>query len=270
MKTTILAFLFIIPIIFSNAFAQNRALINTYQGELEKAYKNKSVLQLNAFLTKWAQDVKPNFPTNNYPNDTIRNIHEIYQAFYKPFDLLKLGDWEWGNELNSNSQFALIQHRLYYKIVSLDSLREGKNKFKFEVEKENILKEDSIISFRPNLVFDNQKALYLTPEYKIALNKFLGTKSTKFGKPGIMHVSRSKKQSEKRYTFIRPYLPILHGHWGRYWHFETAPRIYGFYISKTFDQAKILYVVGYQGGETFMIKVNNKWLIKESKPTWIE
>lgn len=270
MRTIIFAFLFITEIIFSNIFAQNQVIIDSYQKELEHAYKNKSTSELNIFLTKWNNSLKPNFPTNNYNNDTIRNIHEIYREFYKPFDLLKLGDWEWGNKLNSNSKFALIQHRLYYNIVSLDNLREGENKFKFEVKKEDILKADSIIGFRPNLTFENHKILYLTPEYKIALNKFLGTQSGKFGKPNIMHVSRPRKQSEKRYQFIRPYLPILHGHWGGYWHFETAPRIYEFYMNKTFDQAKILYVVGYQGGEAFLIKKDAKWILKESKATWIE
>lgn len=85
-----------------------------------------------------------------------------------------------------------------------------------------------------------------------------------------MSVSRPKKQSQKRYSFIRPYLPILHGHWGDYWNIETSPIIYGFYLSKNLDQAKILYIVGYQGGETYLVKENGKWIIKESKATWIE
>lgn len=256
--------------IFSNLAAQNRALAKEYQKELESAYKKNSDSLLEKFLTKWSNDLKPNFPDNSFANDTIKNVYEIYTEFYKPFDLLKLGNWEWENELNSKSKFALVQNKLYYSIVSLDSLNESKSKYESEIKKEQIIKKDSIIDFRPKLSFENHNILYLTPEYKTALNKFLGTQSTKFGKPNIMSVSRPKKESEKRHKFIRPYLPVLHGHWGGYWNIETSPTIYGFYLNKNLNQAKILFVVGYQGGESFLEKENGKWVIKESKTTWIE
>ncbi len=254
----------------SNLIAQNRDLIDQYLKELETSYKQKSNSKLENFLNNWNYDLKSNYPNDKIPNDTIKIIYDVYNEFYKPFDLLELGNWEWGNELNSNSRFALIQNKIYYNIVSLDSIKSGENKYKFEIEKEQILKKDSIIDFRPKLFFENHKVLFLTPEYKIALNKFLGTQSTKLGRPNIMSVSRPKKQSQKRYSFIRPYLPILHGHWGDYWNIETSPIIYGFYLSKNLDQAKILYIVGYQGGETYLVKENGKWIIKESKATWIE
>jgi len=255
---------------FSNIISQNRILIDQYQKELETSYKQKSNSRLENFLNNWNYDLKSNYPNDKVPNDTIRVIYDIYKEFYKPLDLLKLGNWEWGNDLNSNSRFVLIQNKIYYNIVSLDNINNSENEYKFEIKKEQILRKDSIIDFRPNLIFENHKVLFLTPEYKIALNNFLGNQSTKFGKPNIMSVSRPKKQSQKKYNFIRSYLPILHGHWGGYWNIETSPTIYGFYLNKNLDQAKILYVVGYQGGETYLVKENGKWIINESKATWIE
>lgn len=159
----------------SNLIAQNRDLIDQYLKELETSYKQKSNSKLENFLNNWNYDLKSNYPNDKIPNDTIKIIYDVYNEFYKPFDLLELGNWEWGNELNSNSRFALIQNKIYYNIVSLDSIKSGENKYKFEIEKEQILKKDSIIDFRPKLFFENHKVLFLTPEYKIALNKFLGT-----------------------------------------------------------------------------------------------
>ncbi len=60
----------------------------------------------------------------------------------------------------NNSKFALIQNKIHYQIVDLDSVKEGKNKFKFEIEKSQILKKDSITDFRPTISFEITKKFY--------------------------------------------------------------------------------------------------------------
>ena len=246
---------------FNSIKSQNLNL----EKELEYAYNKKSSEKLEEIFIKWNYDLKPNYIDDNYPNEIIKSVYEVYAEFYKPHDLLKLGDWEWGNELNSKSKYVLIQNRIDFKIYDSDNIEKIA-----ENEKTISFKKDSIINFRPKLNIENSKTLYLLPKYRKELVNFLGTQSSKFGKTNIMSVSRPKKQSAKRYGFIRPYLPILHGHWGGYWEIETSPEVFNIIFNKNLTEAKIFFSVGYQGGETTLIKENDKWIIKESKATCIE
>lgn len=258
----------ILPILlFVSIFSFNSIKSQTLnlEKDLEYAYKNKSNESLEKIFNEWNKSLSAYYINDNYPNEEIKSVYEVYAEFYKPHDLLKLGDWEWGNELNSKSKYVLIQNRIDFKIYDSDNIEKIA-----ENERTISFKKDSIIDFRPKLNIENSKTLYLLPKYRKELVNFLGTQSTKFGKTNIMSVSRQKKQSAKRYGFIRPYLPILHGHWGGYWEIETSPEVFNIIFNKNLTEAKIFFSVGYQGGETTLIKENDKWIIKESKATWIE
>lgn len=262
MKTfKILPILFFVSIFSFNSIKSQSLNL---EKDLEYAYKNKSTENMEKIFNEWNKSLNANY-NNNYPNEEIKSVYEVYAEFYKPYDLLKLGDWEWGNELNSNSRYVLIQNRIDYKIYDSDNLEKIA-----ENEKTISYKKDSIIDFRPRLNIENSKILYLLPKYRKELVNFLGTQSSKFGKPNIMSVSRSKKQSAKRYKFIRPFLPILSGHWGGYWEIETSPEVFFISFNKIFTEAKVFFSVGYQGGKTFLVKENGKWIIKDSRATWIE
>jgi hypothetical protein len=215
----------------------------------------------NQIFIDWNRMIKPNADNFIYQNDTINSVFNVYKAFYKPLDLLKLGDWEWGNELNSKCKYVIVQNKIFYSILSTDSLDE------IDYDK---LKTDSINNFRPPIELEKNKVLYLTGEYAKTLNKFLGSTSTELGEGDIMNPSRPAGESEKRYELLRPYIPILHGHWGGYWHLETHPEINLIIFNKSLTRAKINFRVGYQGGEAILEKSGSDWAIKESKATWIE
>jgi hypothetical protein len=216
---------------------------------------------IDAFMAEWNKTIKPNSEDFINQNDTMNAVFSIYREFYKPLDLLKLGDWEWGNKLNSKSKYIVIQNKVFYSVLSTNNLDDYDWKTS---------KRDSIVNFRPPVKLEKIKTLYLTDEYAESINIFLGTLSTVVGEDNIMSLSKPKEESEKRYEMLRSYIPILHGHWGGYWHLETHPNVSIIILNKTLTKAKIDFRVGYQGGETILQKKGADWVIKESKATWIE
>jgi hypothetical protein len=235
--------------------------VNQLNDKLEFSFKQMKPDSFEQIFVDWNREIKPNSDDFIHQNDTINAVFEVYKEFYMPLDLLKLGDWEWGNDLNSKSKYVVVQNKIFYSIMLTENFDD------FDWQKS---KKDSIENFRPPINLDKNKILYLTDEYAKSINKFLGTESTKLGEGNIMNPSRPEGESEKRYEILRPYIPILHGHWGGYWHLETHPEISVIIFNKTLTKAKIDFRVGYQGGETILEKNGNNWTIKESKATWIE
>lgn len=229
--------------------------------KLEFGFKQIQPDCFGQIFVDWNKTIKPNSNEFIRQNDTINALFNVYKEFYKPLDLLKLGDWEWGNDLNSKCKYVVVQNKIFYSVLLTDNFDD------FDWEKS---KKDSIDNFRPPIDLDKDKVLYLTHEYAGAINKFLGTESTELGEGNIMNPSRPESESEKRYEILRPYIPILHGHWGGYWHLETHPDISVIIFNKSMTKAKIDFRVGYQGGEAILEKSGNNWTIKESKATWIE
>jgi hypothetical protein len=229
--------------------------------KLEFAFKQMQSDSLQQIFAAWNKTIRPNADNFINQNDTISAVYSVYKEFYKPFDLLKLGDWEWGNNLNSNCKYIAVQNKIYYSTLRNDNFDD------FDWQKS---KMDSIDNFRPPINLDKNKVLYLTHEYAESINKFLGTESTKPGEENIMNPSKAKGESKKRYEVLRAYIPILHGHWEGYWHLETHPLIRIIIFNKTLTKAEINFRVGYQGGKATLERNGNEWTIKESKATWIE
>ena len=213
--------------------------------KLERAFQSSSTSDLDQFFADWNISISSNTASIGQ-NNIIKTIYDVYREFFSPLDLTKLGDWEWGNSLNSNSKYVAVQNKIYYAVVEKELFDSW-----FYVEK-----LDSISDFRPQLNLKKSKVLYLLPDYEKALNMFLETEAN--------------DGNLKRYEFIRPQMPILRGHWGWYWHLATHPEISRIYLDKDKTIAKVLFRVGYQGGEATLEKNNNIWEITESRATWIE
>jgi hypothetical protein len=229
--------------------------------KLETRFKQMPSDSFAKIFSDWNQNIQPNADEFIYQNDTIKAVFDVYKVFYRPHDLLKLGNWEWGNKLNANSKYVAVQNKIFYSVLGSDTI---------DGYSWSSLRKDSIVNFRPPIDLDENSVLYLTQEYETSLNKFLGTQSTEVGEPNIMSPSAATGESEKRYEFLKVFIPVLHGHWGGYWHLETHPDVGVIIFNKTLTKAQINYRVGYQGGEAILERINNQWTIKESKATWIE
>ena len=241
---------------YKSTYTENQLL-----NELENAYAHQSKHSIENFFADWNKSVKQNSIEFINQNNSVKSIFEIYRTFYQPLDLLKLGDWEWGNSLNMNSKYVVVQNKMYYYIMPNDNFDN------FLYWNEN---SDSIIDFRPPIDVKLDKVLYLMDEYHEAVNRFLGSESSGLGEGNIMNPSRPIEESQKRYNFLREFIPILHGHWGGYWHIETHPEVSVIILNKKLDRAIVHFRVGYQGGEATLVKNNNKWTVQSSMATWIE
>lgn len=235
--------------------------LNPIYDKFEFCYTKLYSDSFGQIFEDWNRTIKPNSDDFIHKNDTIKSLYDVYKEFYEPFDLLKIGDWEWGNSLNSNCKYVIIQNKIFYSVLPNDIFDD------FNWEKSTI---DSIVNFRPPINIDRNNVLYLTHEYEDAINRFLGTESTEFGEGNIMNPSGPAAESLKRYEVIRSYIPILHGHWGGYWILETHPDVSIMIFNKSLTKVQIHYRVGYQGGEAILEKSGKDWTIKSSRATWIE
>ena len=219
--------------------------------QLETAFQLSSIKNFSKFFMDW-NILVPYHTAKFIEQDNVAEvIYEIYKEFYKPLDLLRLGNWEWGNNLNSNSEYVVVQNKIEFAI-----LKEELFDIWFRSDIYESIKFETIDDFRPPVNLAKDKILYLMPEYAEALNMFLGTEI--------------KDDTWERRDFIRPYIPILVGHWGGYWHLATHPEVSRILLDTNKTTAKVYFRVGYQGGEAILKKKENRWVIEESRATWIE
>jgi len=217
---------------------------------------------LDLFFSEWNRYSKP------YSIDSIAGyavdeaIYSLYKVFYSPFNLTRLGDPEWGNRLNEGAGYAVIQSKVYYQVLSTDDFQQ-----RHSLDRTRM---DSLTDFRPSLDIAPCKALYLTDEYKTAIEKYLGMDYSEVGTGDIMNPAMPKDKSRDHYQILRNYIPVLMGHWGGYWHIETHPYVFYIILNKDLSKALVNFRIGYQGGETILEKRFRTWSIVESGLTWIE
>ena len=97
----------------------------------------------------------------------------------------------------------------------------------------------TLLNFRPLLPFKNKGYLFLTNEYKQAINNFLGLGSFQGD------ITRNDTIFE-RYKFLTPSLPIVYGSWGGYWHIETFPIIDRIIFDANFEKAAVDFRYSYE------------------------
>ena len=168
---------FILMLLFGLLFFNNRPngfekVVNEYgttssdsvlSTKLELAFHKNSEYLLNQFFIDWSETVQSNTEAFVSQNDTIKSVFDSYKAFFKPLDLLKLGNWEGGNALNDNSKYVAVQNKIIFSITPAEN-------FDDFTKTREISYVDSISDFRPPISMTNSKVLYLTPEYKKSLN----------------------------------------------------------------------------------------------------
>lgn len=221
---------------------------------LTDAYSSGSEEKLRNILDYWHNE-NQNIKTSEIENDSIRDIYEIFQCFYTPLDIGRIGQHEWGSEVYKGVKYIIIQDKIYYD-------------FEYDSYSENIV--DSVCDFRPEFTFDNADVLYLSLNYEIALNAFLGSDYFPLGTFGIMNPALPSEESYKRQQFLNKYLRIFHGHWGGYWHIETHPEIWVMHFDKDMQKVRFGFRVVYMFGDAYLEKRNGKWELVSSEINAIE
>jgi hypothetical protein len=233
---------------------------------LETAYKKNSEIKLTEFLDNWNETIKSNEDSVSSGSHLKKEIFKIYDEFYNPFNLMRIGNGEWGDSLYFNVKYVIIQNRIDFLVLNNDSIGD----FNFSIADSLILSKDSIMDFRPNVIFPNAKTLYLTKDYGKTLTEFLKDKHHPLGFRGIMNPARAKGSSLDKQRFLNNYFLIIYGHWGGYWHLETHPYVFRIIFNKTMDTARVDFRLVYQGGDAILKKIDNKWEFVKGELTWIE
>lgn len=221
---------------------------------LNDAYTANSKVKLKRILDYWHLE-NQSINNSEIENGTVRNIYEVFQEFYTPLDIGRLGWHEWGSDIYKDVKYIIVQNKIYYD-------------FGFDSDMDNLT--DTIFDFRPDIAFDNVDILYLTLNYEIALNAFLGSEFYPLGTYGIMNPALPAEESYKRQQFLNQYLMIFHGHWGGYWHIETHPELYTLHFDKNMQKVNLSFRVGYMFGDAYLEKKNGKWELVSSAITAIE
>ncbi len=220
---------------------------------LEDAYSHKSESKYMDILNEWNNNISSK-PFDSIDSEIERDVYRIFQVFYNPFDISRLGEHEWG-ELYEGYRFAVVQNCIYYN-YSFDS--------------EDYEERDSIGDFRPEIHIDGKTILYLTPDYHEAIYTFLGAEYNPLGTGSIMNPASPTGESQERLDFLQTYLAIIPGHWGGYYHIETHPDVSFIAFNENIDKARLSFRVGYMFGEADFEKNRNNWVMTHSAITGIE
>lgn len=265
---------------------------------LAQAYQTHSVGKLEAFFDQWAKETPPLSSAELATADVAtKNVYSIFQQFYDPLNLQRIGGSEWGNDIYKKAKYLILQDRIQYGFVdTLDReslLRQEYTEIaayshitmdsvvKAAKQDENqrwgiILtwpkskKYDSIIDFRPPVLFTAPKTVVLTQKYRILLGQFLGDEHFAFAHDDIMAPARSKGESEKRQQFLESCIKIWYGHWGGYWLLHSYPVVGSITFDRNYQHALVNYSLIYEGGYAYYVKNDGNWKLVDARRTWIQ
>jgi hypothetical protein len=236
-------------------------------------------------------------PREKKLNDTLKSVYGLFEEFYNPLDLKKIGGSEWGNDIYKNVDFLLLQDQIRFGFVDTLDLELMLQKMYNDAASYNNItvdsainashepgnehwttiygwprpkKYDSVIDFRPGVAFTHPQTVVLTDAYRELLNRFLGNKHVPFAAHNIMAPARSEGESEKRKQFLEQDIKIWYGHWGGYWQLLSYPAIGSITFDRTFEHALIDYELVYEGGYAYFTKKAGVWTLVDARRTWIE
>lgn len=236
---------------------------------LEAAYENKSIDDLRTFFRLWQNEISQISPDEFANcNDTVKQVYNVFEAFFKPFNIEVLGGSEWGADLNKGAEFLIISNAISFGFLTSNAVNTERDNDPFENTKTaNESEKSKVENFRPRV----RNAVYLDSAHARELTSFLGNDHHKFGKGGIMNPARARNGTALRLNFLNQVVKIHYGHWGGYWHLETQPEVFSVLFDQEMKYAKVEYRIVYEGGYAILGRdPTGKWSILRAKKTWIE
>ena len=224
------------------------------QSKLEKSFEVNSKDSLINFLKEWNSLIPTSSMEYVNQNETIKNIYSLFFDLYKPYCF---GNLTTETPYELKDEYVLIPCEIDYNVVSVATFKKMSQDYGlYENYKSNLLE-----NFRPKTIINPRKQLFLTKEYKTALNSFLGTKHSEVGEGDIMNPAQPKEESFNKFIFIRTFLPVLEGHWGGYWYLETFPIVKRIIFDENFENAYVDFRDGYRTIMQYPVgKHKDKWI----------
>lgn len=265
---------------------------------LLQAYKARSSQKLQIFFDQWMQETPALSSADiEKSDDTVRNVYLLFQQFYNPIEIQRIGGSEWGNDIYKKAKYFLLQDKIRFAFVdTLDkeillqkeyarlakesnitidsairySKKDGNFAMNIFVEWPAPKQYETIEHFRPRVSFQSPKTIVLIAEYDSLLNRFLGGSHYPLGHGNIMSPAVSSGESANRQKFLEHCIKIWYGHWGGYWQLHTYPTVNSIVFDKSLSHALINYRMVYEGGYAYFKKIDDTWTLIEAKRTWIE
>ena len=120
MKKIKLVLLVISMPILANAQISEATKVKVKQ--LETAYKTKNIAGAEAFFETWVKTIEPIAqPELETLSAPFQEAYKVFEAFYNPLRMDKMGGSEWGDSLYKDIQYAIVQNKVRIGMVaSLD------------------------------------------------------------------------------------------------------------------------------------------------------
>jgi len=194
----------------------------------------------------------------------FQHTYAIFVDFYQPKNIARIGDPEWGTNQFSHVSYFIIQPSISAAVT--DEIINDIEGPPIVSDFTNFLYYFEIKHFKP-FIRGETKALFLDDYHRNLVEEFLGDPK----KHGAILSSKTIGESEKRLKFLNQYVQIYHGHW-REWRIITDPKISIINFNKSFTKALVHFDFIYQGGQAYYEFKSSigKWVLKESKLTWIQ
>jgi hypothetical protein len=227
------------------------------------AYRDDSQQRLATFFDAWSSDSQEITPAElgELPQ-ALQHAYAIFEDFYRPKDLRRVGDAEWGPEQFAHAKYFLVRTDL--RVTVKKSLPDST----FGNSDDPSIAQWEVERFSPRASSD-VPLCYLDDRYANLIRRFLGDEELPMGHSGIMSTSVARGESLRRQEFINQLVQVYHGHWGG-WNLSTDPSVYQIEFDETMENAKLYFSLVYEGGEALYARDSDSWRLVRSELTWIE
>lgn len=238
------------------------------------AYQTLDYDKLDLFFNEWYQK---STPISKEEFAQLSKVHKatynLYHAFYYPFGiddsyLSKDDKKHFNSNPDSLEEFYLPYKAVEYIVIQNHiDIKVASNiweilKPDFSDAEPNIVAEDSVITFRPNLKLKNKKVLYLTDKYDSSITRFIDGHFNIFQQPDTL--------AHYKLQFLKKKIWVLPGHWGGI-HIETLPLVQSIVYNKQLWLAKVYFrATWYSGGDALYVRLGNKWFEIYKRENWWE
>lgn len=260
---------------------------------LKKAFRQNSQEKLELFFQNWAKEVIPS--DTAAANPYVAEAFKLFPVFYQPTTMPMYDTNDYRNSAYFIVQSTLNEIRITdeipYTEEELDTfavkyIHENypKNEWNSLIrmnKKQNVFKPllydpffyrrssdlvDSALSFRPPLVIKDRGIIYLTDDYKLLLDDFIGIRNPIFQKRTIRNRAVYKR-CVRRWQFIEEKAHIINYHYLSFL-YETHPVANAIIFDKAMQRAIVHYRANHSGGYVLLVKINGEWSVVRAEQTW--
>lgn len=235
------------------------ARVITFTGMLEEAYWNYmydfDFSALERFADMWRKDYPPTEQEHSRQSDTLAAIYEFYHQICAP----ELPTLNSRRKVGRSVQHHLFQEVRYDVVEHLDSANRGR----FYPQRPAC----SLSPFCPE--FDEAHPLFVAPEYRMALDRFLGDREECLPEERKKIEERTLEESLSRARFLAHLFDLMGGHWGG-WVYDGDPTLYSVIFDKEFLWAYAAIGVPSWGEYNFYHKVDGRWTLVKKSGMWVQ